>query len=55
MFSLDWSSLNILQIVVPALPSKAWARQLPFRADDGLFAEDFIEERRHGLENFINK
>lgn len=43
------------QIVVPRLPSKAWKRQLPFRADKGIFDEDFIEERRKGLENFINK
>ena len=45
----------IFQIVVPDLPSKAWTRQLPFRADDGIFAEDFIEERRQGLEKFVNK
>lgn len=28
---------------------------MPFRADEGLFEEDFIEERRKGLEQFINK
>jgi sorting nexin-3/12 len=43
------------KIVVPALPSKAIKRQLPFRGDDGIFEEDFIEERRAGLEGFINK
>ncbi|XP_029641106.1 sorting nexin-12 [Octopus sinensis] len=43
------------KIVVPALPRKAWERQLPFRADDGIFESDFIEERREGLESFINK
>ncbi|VDQ04266.1 unnamed protein product [Trichobilharzia regenti] len=43
------------KIVVPRLPSKAWKRQLPFRADEGIFDEDFIEERRKGLEEFINR
>lgn len=43
------------QIVVPALPGKALKRQLPFRPDEGLFEESFIEERRNGLEQFINK
>ncbi|CAF1130951.1 unnamed protein product [Rotaria sordida] len=43
------------KIVVPPLPNKAWQRQLPFRKDNGLFQDDFIEERRRGLEIFINK
>ncbi|CAF2368354.1 unnamed protein product [Rotaria sp. Silwood2] len=43
------------KIAVPQLPDKAWQRQLPFRKDNGLFQEEFIEERRHGLETFINK
>jgi len=43
------------KIVVPLLPSKALKRQLPFRGDDGIYEEDFIEERRAGLEGFINK
>lgn len=43
------------KIVVPPLPSKAWKRQMPFRSDDGIFEEEFIEERRKGLEVFINK
>ena len=43
------------KIVVPPLPSKAMKRQLPFRSDDGIFEEDFIEDRRSGLEGFINK
>ncbi|CAH8582785.1 unnamed protein product [Dicrocoelium dendriticum] len=43
------------KIVVPKLPSKAWKRQLPFRVDEGIFEDDFIEERRKGLESFINK
>lgn len=46
---------NVGQIVVPALPEKAWGRQLPFRSDDGIFEEEFVEERRKGLEQFINK
>lgn len=44
-----------MQIVVPPLPSKAWKRQLPFRQDEGLFEDEFIEERRRSLETFINK
>ena len=43
------------KIVVPPLPDKAWERQLPFRSDSGLFQPDFIEDRRRGLEIFINK
>ncbi|CAF1314212.1 unnamed protein product [Adineta ricciae] len=43
------------KIAVPPLPDKAWQRQLPFRKDNGLFQDDFIEERRRGLEIFINK
>uniref|UniRef100_A0A8C0VF17 Sorting nexin 12 n=1 Tax=Cyanistes caeruleus TaxID=156563 RepID=A0A8C0VF17_CYACU len=44
-----------LSIVVPPLPGKALKRQLPFRGDEGIFEESFIEERRQGLEQFINK
>jgi len=54
----DWLQAELerdSKIVVPPLPSKAWERQLPFRSDDGIFDEDFIEERRKGLEEFINK
>ncbi|XP_076307896.1 sorting nexin-12-like isoform X2 [Tachypleus tridentatus] len=43
------------KIVVPPLPGKAWKRQLPFRTDEGIYDEEFIEERRKGLEMFINK
>ncbi|CAF3437564.1 unnamed protein product [Rotaria sp. Silwood1] len=45
------------KIVVPSLPSKAWKRQVPafLRRDDGIFEDDFIDERRKGLEQFINK
>lgn len=43
------------KIVVPPLPGKAWKRQVPFRSDDGLFEEAFVEDRRKGLETFINK
>lgn len=44
-----------LQVVVPPLPGKALFRQFPFRGDDGIFEENFIEERRQGLEQFLNK
>lgn len=47
--------LVLLQIVVPPLPGKALKRQLPFRGDEGIFEESFIEERRVGLEQFINR
>lgn len=43
------------KIVVPPLPGKAWRRQMPFRSDDGIFDDDFIEERKKGLEIFLNK
>ena len=46
---------QLFQIVVPALPGKSLKRQLPFRSDDGIFEEDFIEERRKQLEVFLNK
>ena len=44
------------KIVVPPLPSKAIGRQVSFWAkDDGIFDQAFIEKRRQGLEDFINK
>jgi len=43
------------KIVVPPLPGKAWGKQLPFRGDDGIFEDEFIEDRRKGLEQFVNK
>ncbi|KAK3754841.1 hypothetical protein QZH41_011316 [Actinostola sp. cb2023] len=43
------------KIIVPQLPGKALKLQLPFRSDDGIFEDDFIAERREGLESFINK
>eukprot|EP00050_Salpingoeca_kvevrii_P018547 m.75640 g.75640 ORF g.75640 m.75640 type:complete len:119 (-) comp8090_c0_seq1:238-594(-) len=50
---------SLVQIQVPPLPTKALSRQIMnlFRSgDEGtLFAEDFIEERRKGLEDFINR
>jgi sorting nexin-3/12 len=54
----DWLQAELerdSKIVVPPLPGKAWGRQLPFRSDDGLFDDEFIEDRRKGLEEFINK
>ncbi|XP_053459632.1 sorting nexin-12-like [Nycticebus coucang] len=41
--------------VVPPLPGKALKWRLPFQGDEGIFEESFIEERRQGLEQFINK
>lgn len=43
------------KIVVPPLPGKALSRQLPFRGDDGIYEDEFIEDRRKGLEQFVNK
>ncbi|XP_077367632.1 sorting nexin-3 [Festucalex cinctus] len=43
------------KVVVPPLPGKALIRQLPFRGDDGIFDDSFIEERRKALEQFLNK
>lgn len=54
-FYRRYFSIDFFQIVVPPLPGKAWKRQMPFRNDDGIFEEEFIEERRKGLEVFINK
>jgi sorting nexin-3/12 len=37
------------------LSAKAYVKQLPFlNNDDGIFEDDFIEDRRRGLEEFIN-
>jgi sorting nexin-3/12 len=54
-FRHNWLLRFYLQIVVPTLPGKALKLQLPFRNDDGIFDEAFIDERRKGLEQFINK
>ncbi len=43
------------KMAIPPLPDKAWQRQIPFRKNNDLFQDDFIEERRRGLEIFINK
>ncbi len=44
-----------MAIVIPELPPKAFFKQLPFmNSDDGIFEQDFIEERREALEGFIN-
>ncbi|CAK9294764.1 unnamed protein product [Gordionus sp. m RMFG-2023] len=43
------------KIVVPLLPGKALKKQLPFRSDEGIFEDNFIDDRRKGLEIFINK
>merc|ERR1719494_700999 len=39
------------KIVVPTLPGKALKKMMPFRQDDGIFEDDFIEEwRRSSIE-----
>lgn len=43
------------KVVVPPLPGKALFRQLPFRGDDGIYDDSFVEERRQSLEQFLNK
>ena len=43
-----------LKIKAPSLPDKAWKRQIPFMKDT-LFDDQFIEERRLALSQFINK
>jgi sorting nexin-3/12 len=44
-------------MIVPELPNKAYSRNLPsfLRKDNGLFDNEFIEERRKALEEFLNK
>ncbi|XP_036725924.1 sorting nexin-3-like [Balaenoptera musculus] len=44
-----------IKVVVPPVPGKAFLRQLSFRRDDGIFVDSFIEERKQGLEQFMNK
>ncbi|XP_062261568.1 sorting nexin-12 isoform X2 [Platichthys flesus] len=54
----EWLKIELerdSKIVVPPLPGKALKRQLPFRGDEGLFDPSFIDERRSGLEQFINR
>lgn len=44
-----------VKIYIPELPSKGFGKQIPLLAkDDGIFEPEFIEERRQGLEEFIN-
>ncbi len=42
------------KITPPALPDKAWKRQIPFMKET-LFDDQFIEDRRRALDQFINK
>jgi len=44
-----------IKILVPPLPGKAIGRQLPFRGDEGIFDEKFVEDRRQQLEAFLNR
>ena len=48
------------KIKTPDLPEKAFNRQIPLMKQLGLvketlFDDEFIEERRKALDNFINK
>jgi len=44
------------KILVPPLPGKAIGRQMFWVSEkDGMFSEEFIEERRASLEEFLNK
>ncbi|XP_064627407.1 sorting nexin-12-like [Lineus longissimus] len=43
------------KIVVPQLPSEALKRQISLWSDDSMFDDDFIEQRRKGLEQFVNR
>eukprot|EP00040_Diaphanoeca_grandis_P002170 m.20724 g.20724 ORF g.20724 m.20724 type:complete len:155 (-) comp13089_c0_seq1:312-776(-) len=44
------------KILVPPLPSKALGRQMPWTSEkEGIFSEEFVEERRAALEDFLNK
>ena len=44
-----------LKVKTPALPDKAWKRQIPFIVKETLFDEEFLEERQKALDQFINK
>ncbi|KFO19772.1 Sorting nexin-3, partial [Fukomys damarensis] len=43
------------KVIVPTLPGKAFLSRLPSRGDDEMFDDSFTEERKQGLEQFINK
>ncbi|XP_052026837.1 sorting nexin-3-like isoform X2 [Apodemus sylvaticus] len=43
------------KVVVSRSLGKHFLWQLPFRGDDGICDDNFIEERKQGLEQFINK
>ena len=44
------------KVLVPTLPPQALSRQMPWVSEaKGMFADDFLEERRRGLEEFIRK
>ena len=54
MFFFQWLKDEVsrtVQIMMPPLPGKAFAKQLPFiNNDDGIFEVEFVEERKRGLE-----
>jgi hypothetical protein len=47
------------KIKTPPLPDKAWKRQIPLISSslvkETLFDDQFLEERRQALDQFINK
>jgi sorting nexin-3/12 len=45
---------ELLKIKAPSLPDKGWKRQVPFFQKESLFDEDFVEDRRKALNQFIN-
>ena len=60
----DWLGLSLRRMVIFKgshflrnlwMVPKSLSRQLPFRSDEGIFDDEFVEERRQGLEAFINK
>lgn len=55
LFCTQLAHVRLTHYTITVFPGKAWKRQIPFRQDDGLFEEDFVEDRRKGLETFINK
>merc|ERR1711931_156154 len=55
---LEWLRNELqrdVKLIIPPMPGKSLMRQMPFRNDDGIFEDKFIEKRRQALEQFINK
>ena len=44
------------KVLVPTLPPQALSRQMPWVSEaNGMYADDFLEERRKGLQAFLRK